>query len=98
MAAAVRGMHRAGKPIGAFCIAPVILARVLEGVTVTLGQDPGAIANAEKMGAVHQKTGHGEATVDPVNKIVTTPCYMLDARISDIANGAMKAVEELVRL
>jgi len=35
VANAVRSMHRLHKPIGALCIAPVVIARILGGVTVT---------------------------------------------------------------
>ena len=37
--AVVRDMHKAGKPIGALCIAPVIIAHVLKKVSVTFGKD-----------------------------------------------------------
>lgn len=95
---AVRTMHGAGKPIGALCISPVILAKVLDKVTLTLGQDPSAIQNAKSMGAVHQATNAGEIVVDKENKVVTSPCYMLDSSIVDIANGAINTVEALLQL
>ena len=95
---AVLAIHGAGKPIGAMCISPVILAKVLGDVTMTMGQDPGAIKNIETLGATHEPTGPQDIAIDRKNKIVTTPCYMLDSNIVDIAEGAMKAVEALLAL
>lgn len=94
----VRATHEAGKPIGALCIAPVILAKVLGRGELTAGQDATAADNLEVMGARHTKTTHGEIVVDEDNKIVTTPCYMLDARVDQIAEGAEKLVIALVEL
>lgn len=88
-----------GKPIGALCISPAVVARVLEGVRVTIGQDKGTAEAISKMGGEHLNTGHGEVAIDPDFKVATTPCYMLDATIVDIAEGAMnvtKAVFEMI--
>ena len=95
---AVIAMHSSGKPIGALCISPVILAKILKGVNITMGQDASAIKNVEAMGAFHTPTTGGEIVVDGKNKVVTSPCYMLDASIVDIAEGAMNTVEALVAL
>jgi len=96
--ASVRAMHEAGKPIGALCISPVIIAHVLKKVTVTFGKD-------EKINAIFQKSGSKTTNadarsivIDHENKIVTTPCYMLDARISEISEGIDKLVQELIKL
>jgi len=96
---AIRVMHASGKPIGALCIAPVILARVLGQVELTAGRDENTAANMQQMGAHHVTTGHGEIVVDRKKKIVTTPCYMLESRVDQIADGAenlVKAVLEMI--
>ncbi len=87
------------KPIGALCISPAVIARVLQGVRVTIGQDKDTIEAITKMGGAHIKTNHGEVTIDNDFKVASTPCYMLDATIVDIADGAMnvtKAVFDMV--
>lgn len=91
--AAIRDTHRAGKPIGALCISPVLITRVLGDVTVTIGNDASAVKDIIAMGGRHEVKHHGEVSVDRKNRIVTTPAYMLDANISDIARDA----EELIR-
>jgi enhancing lycopene biosynthesis protein 2 len=65
---------------------------------LTIGSDPGTSENVEKMGAIHQKTSHAEVTVDKNFKVASTPCYMLDASITDIAAGADNIVKALLDL
>ena len=86
------------KPIGALCIAPAIIAKILGNVTVTIGQDEGTEAALIKMGATHEKTTHGEIAIDRQNRVVTTPCYMLDARVDQIGEGAEKLVGALLEM
>ncbi len=86
------------KPIGALCIAPAVIVRILEGATVTIGNDAETIGAIEKMGGEHLIKSHGEVTVDTKYKLVTTPCYMLDATISQIAEGAENVVKTIVEM
>lgn len=95
---AVKTMHGLGKPVGALCISPAILARVLGKVQLTIGNDVGTASALEQMGASHKTTGHGQVVVDTQAKVATTPCYMLDATIAQIAEGADNVVKALVEL
>ena len=95
---AIESMHRAGKPVGAMCVSPVLIADTIKGVELTLGALCGASEAAEKRGAKHKVTTHGEVIVDTKNKIATTPCYMLDATIAQVADGAEHLVDELLKL
>jgi enhancing lycopene biosynthesis protein 2 len=94
----VHRTREAGKPIGALCVAPVILAKLLPGVKLTIGQDDGATEAVQKMGAVHESTTHGEVVIDEKLKVATTPCYMLDANILQIAEGADNIVKVLLKM
>jgi enhancing lycopene biosynthesis protein 2 len=94
----LRKMHELKRPIGAMCISPVILAKIFGKVEVTIGQDQGTAAHIESWGAKHKKTSHGEVTVDKTNMLVTTPCYMLDASVEDIARGAKAMVKAMLEL
>jgi enhancing lycopene biosynthesis protein 2 len=98
VAMAIRKMASLNKPIGALCIAPVVLAKVLGDVNITIGNDKATAEAVEKLGATHKNTSHGEITVDEKNKIVTTPCYMLDANIIQIAEGAENVVKKILEL
>lgn len=94
----IRETNSAGKPIGALCISPVLIAKVLSDVKVTIGQDEGASGAIETFGGKHIKTTHGEIVYDEKFKLVTTPCYMLDATIDQIADGAENVVEKIIDL
>ena len=89
---------KAGKPIGALCIAPAIIVRILKDAEVTIGQDSGTASAIEKMGGKHINTTHGEIMYDEKYKLVTTPCYMLDANIVQIMQGAENVVKKLLEL
>lgn len=84
------------KPVGALCISPVIFAKILDDVEVTIGQDEETAAAVVKMGATHSLTNHGEVVFDEKNTLFTTPCYMLDANILDIAKGASNIVKAML--
>ncbi len=89
---------KAKKPIGALCISPAIIAKVIPNALVTIGSDVSTKEAIEKMGSKHQITSHGEIVVDTENKIVTTPCYMLDANIAQIEEGANNLISKLIIL
>ena len=96
---AVESMVAAGKPVAALCIAPAVLAEVLGAVELTIGQDAGTAAALEQLGARHVPARQAEVVVDRARKIVTTPCYMLESTVAQIADGAdnvIKAVLELI--
>ena len=100
VARVVRAVHAAGKPVGAVCIAPVILAKLLgeERPRLTIGTDPGTAAAIEKMGGAHVSCGGGGAVVDADRRLVTTPAYMLDSPISEVSAGIEKLVAELLAM
>ena len=95
---AIRETVAQKKPIGALCISPVLIAKVLGDVKVTIGNDEDTIQAVREMGGKHEQTSHGQVVVDEKYKIVTTPCYMLDANIGQIAAGAENAVKKLLEL
>lgn len=95
---AVKQMAELKKPIGALCISPAFIAKILTDVNVTIGQDPGTIEAIEAMGATHLKTSHGDVVFDEKKLVFTTPCYMLDATIIDIDDGASNIVKEMIKV
>jgi enhancing lycopene biosynthesis protein 2 len=95
---AITGMVALKKPVGALCISPVILAKIFGEVNLTIGDDESTIDALVSLGANHVYTTHGEVVVDPNHKLVTTPCYMLDATIDQIADGASNVVDAMISL
>ena len=95
---AIQSMHSTGKPIGALCIAPVLLAKLLDEVMVTVGDDTAVNEALQQMGAIPQDTVAEEIIIDEKKKLVTGPCYMLDSNIIEIANGAQNVVNALLKM
>jgi enhancing lycopene biosynthesis protein 2 len=95
---AVRSTIVAEKPVGALCISPVLITKILGDVHVTIGNDQSTIEAIEVMGGSHQIAGHGDIVTDEKYKVVTTPCYMLDATIDQIADGAEYVVNKILEL
>lgn len=97
VARAILEMHAAKKPIGAMCIAPVMLARLLPGVCVTLGAEGSPVADQVRgWGAEHVQTENGDVCADNEDLVFTTPAFMLDATLKDIYDGAYNMVEAIV--
>ncbi len=100
VAAAVQSFYKAGKPLGFICIAPVIAAKILghEQLDLTIGNDPQTAADIEAMGAHHIDCPVWETVLNREKKVVTTPAYMFDASIGEVAKGIEKLVQELLSL
>lgn len=91
----------AGKPIGAICIAPALIAAALGrelAPTLTIGTDSGTAAEIEKTGATHQDCPVRDFVVDRKNKIVSTPAYMLATHISEAYEGIDRCVKAVIEL
>lgn len=96
----IKEMHKAKKPIAAVCIAPAVLAKVLgdEGISnkMTIGNDEGTAEALAKMGTEHIQCPVEEFIIDPGNKLVSSPAYMLAGSISEAAEGIEKTVQALI--
>ena len=107
---AIISMVKAGKPVAGLCMGPTVIAKALEGsgieATLTVGTTEApspyeidAISQGmEKTGAIAEMKTVEEIAVDTENKIVTAPCYMMEADILQVRNNVQKAVDELVKL
>ncbi len=92
---------KAGKPIGALCIAPaaVIALGLRENhPQVTIGNDKDTIKAIEAVGAKHQVCAVDDIVTDEKNKIVTTPAYMLGPGIKQVATGIEKLVKKVLSM
>ncbi len=94
----LRDVHAAKKPIGAICIAPVVVARALgeHHPTLTIGNDPDTAGALETMGCKHSDCPVTEFVVDKQQKIVTTPAYMLGPSIAHVQQGIEKTVSAVL--
>ncbi len=100
LAALLRAMHEAKKPIGAICIAPAVVARALGKYhpRLTIGTDEATGAQLEAMGCAHESCPTKEFVVDRDQRIVSTPAYMLGPGIRDVAEGIEKAVQAVLAM
>ncbi|KAA0198077.1 ES1 protein mitochondrial [Fasciolopsis buskii] len=104
----LKQFHSAGKPMGLCCIAPVLAARCIPGVHITVGKDVdensrwpncGAAEAVKCMGAIHANRDVLDVCVDEKNKVVTTPAYMCGpASIAEVFQGIGNLVEAVLRL
>lgn len=92
----------AGKPVGAICIAPAMLARIVgkKGIKarLTIGNDAGTAAAINKMGARHGDCPVTDCLVDEEHKVVSTPAYMLAKGPAEVYEGIRKLVAAVLRL
>lgn len=95
---AVKATAEARKPIGALCIAPALVTAILGPVEVTIGDDAGTAEAIESLGGKHVPATHGEVVIDHTYKVVTSPCYMLDATIEQIETGTRNVVKTILSM
>jgi len=100
----------AGVPVAAMCMGPTVIAKALEGSgissTLTVGTteegspyDIGAISGGiEKTGAVAEMKSIREITIDKKNKIVSAPCYMMDANILEVRENIKMAIDKMISM
>jgi enhancing lycopene biosynthesis protein 2 len=100
-----------GKPIVALCVSPVVVAKAFEGSsihpTLSLGSasEPspydinGFNEGLRATGSMAQERTIREVQIDSTNRIICAPCYMMEARITEIHENiqhALRALKELL--
>jgi enhancing lycopene biosynthesis protein 2 len=103
-------MINVGKPIVALCVSPVVLAKAFEGSSVKLNLTIGSSAEdspyeipqfelgLQATGAKTAEKTIREILVDRENKVITAPCYMMEASVLEIRNNIKQAIEALKEL
>ena len=103
VAAFLSEFFAAGKPVGAICIAPALVALALYGrhdsASMTLGNDAGVADAITQLGQQFTSTPSArEVVIDEAHKLVTTPAYMFDdALLSDVFVGIGRCVAEVLK-
>lgn len=99
-----------GKPIAGLCMSPTTIAKALEGTDyhahLTVGTSNEASpyeiaaisAGMESIGQVAEMASVREIVVDEKLKIVTAPCYMMEANIVEVRDNIKQAVDALITL
>ena len=90
----------ADKPLGAICIAPVMVAKILEYLgrtgTVTGGFNVEINNDIKAMGINTIEVGAEEIVIDKENKIVTTPAYVEAKSMNESFTGIEKLVNKVL--
>lgn len=87
MAILIMRAYASGKVLGCMCIAPVILARLLPGVQVTVGHACEASKHIEIWGGRHIEAAVDEVVWDDNHRVASVPAYMLAQSIQEVATG-----------
>ena len=97
-----RYMIQKNKPIGAICIAPVMIAKILQNLDrkgkVTGGFNKQILTDIESMGMITEKVNAKEIVIDYENKIVSTPAYVEANSIKEVAEGIEKLVDAVLSM
>ena len=101
--ALLKAVYQQGKPLGAMCIAPPILAKVLSdlgvsGAKLTIGNDTQVAAAINALGQTHVDCVATSCVTDREHRVVTTPAYMLAQDLAELWQGIDCAVKELLAL
>lgn len=98
----IQSARAAELPMGFVCIAPALAAAALRGsgesLELTIGHDAGTAEALAAMGAQHTARDADQAHLDRAHKVASTPAYMLDAPLHEIAQGIEQMVQELLSL
>jgi len=88
------------KPLGAMCIAPIVVAVALKDTDIhpvlTIGTDDKTASDIEFFNAKHKECKVDQIAIDTENCIVSTPAYMIGPGIADIGKGIEKLVQKVV--
>ena len=87
--------HQQSIPMGFLCISPVIPAKLIPNVTLTIGSDEGTAAAITEMGGKHVSATVSEIVVDNEHLVVSTPAYMLANSISELSTGIDALVDQV---
>lgn len=95
---AITAFHQQGKPIGAICIAPAVLAAVLKDTKplLTIGEDAGVANILTQWGAKHENAPSESCVIDTQNRLATCSAYMRNDSLSVIAKGIEKTVKAVL--
>jgi len=96
----IRELNALGKPIGAICVAPILVALALKGksLSLTVGNDAALAADLGRLGATHVVTGLDEIHIDEANHVVSTSAFLLAQTPLEAQPGIDKLVGTVVRM
>ncbi|MBE2246330.1 MAG: isoprenoid biosynthesis glyoxalase ElbB [Candidatus Competibacteraceae bacterium] len=110
VSAAIKAMVQNKKPVVALCMGPVVVAKALESLHIhpelTVGtiseQSPYEIQaiseGIKKTGAIPVMKSVREISIDHASRIISAPCYMMEASLLDVRNNIRQAIEAMMKM
>ncbi len=104
----IKSMAEAGKPIGAVCMGPTVVAKALADSDLTPKLTVGTTASAspydidginqgvQATGASIEEHEANEMAEDAEHRIATAPCYNMEANIVQVHDGIEKVMGKVV--
>lgn len=97
-------VHGLGKPIGAMCIAPIVVALSLyhqnaprrQQLTMTIGNNADTARDLGVLNVKHMEARPDQICIDDANNVVTTPAFMLATNAAQCEPSITKLVIEIV--
>ena len=96
-----------GRPIVALCVSPIVLAKALEGSKIHAKMTMGTSKESSPYDIDSFNDGLSKIGVEPVlksvreieidveNRIITAPCYMMDATILEVRQNIQQAIQAI---
>ena len=96
-----------GRPIVALCVSPIVLAKALEGSKIHAKMTMGTSKESSPYDIDSFNDGLSKIGVEPVlksvreieidveNRIITAPCYMMDATILEVRHNIQQAIRAI---
>lgn len=106
----IQDFVKAGKPIAGLCMGPTVIAKAMQEAGIHASLTVGTTEAASPYDIEGISHGMGvigtmvtmasveEVIVDHTNKIVTAPCYMMEASILEVRENIAMAIGELIAL
>lgn len=103
-------LNNIGKPICALCVSPVVVSKALQGSMVQATMTLGSTAEASPYDIAGFSQGMAQTGAEPVmktirevavdqeNRIVSAPCYMMEADIVQIRENIKSAIDATIAL
>lgn len=99
-----------GKPVVGLCMGPTVIAKAFEGLGLSLKLSVGTTEDSSpydiaeiseamnKAGAIAEMCSINEICVDEDNLVISAPCYMMDASITDVYNNTKMAIDKMFEM
>lgn len=108
--AIINDCMKAGKPVVGLCMGPTVIAKALEGSGIEASLTAGTTEEKSpydiqevtnemaSLGAKVEMKNIKEITIDSKHKIISAPCYMMEASIKEIRQNVNQAFDALFEM